>query len=97
MKPEIIYKLFQCDPACKSHTVIHMERRIQFLFLSIICRMRMPLIIWSLKGNCTVTCRDLEKMLHSCAKDLPPEMLNQLKWVPQYCISSKFKGDVISY
>ena len=94
MQPEIVYKLFQCDTDYASQQYVPKERRLQFLFLSIIHHMHMPSTIRSLTGKCTASCRDPEKILRSSSDALPSELLRQLKRALCHHNPSKFKGHV---
>ena len=95
-QPEIVYKLFQCDKDYASQQSIPKERRLQFIFLSLVYRMCMPSMMWSLTGNYTASCRDLEQILWAFSDALQPERLRQLSRVLHHHNHYKFKEDATS-
>ena len=73
---------------------MHTERRLQFLFLVVIHRLRVPSIIMSLPGDYADTYRDPNKMIEACSAALTSDLLAQLKRVLDHNSPSKFTGHV---
>ena len=91
MRPEIFYNIRQCEPDYASQTAMPMERRIQFMLLSVIYRTHVLLIIWSLKEKFHHFCRNPDQALHSFKVALRPMFLSELKRAPYHHNSSTFK------
>ena len=70
------------------------ERRLKFLFLTVIHRLHVPSVIRSLPGNYTATHRDPEKIIEACSAALTPNLLAQLKRILHHNNPSKFTGYV---
>ena len=74
-EPNIVCKLFQHDPYCASQTTMPIERRLKFLFLTLMRRLHAPSIVHSLTSNHTDSFRDPEKILREFKDALPTELL----------------------
>ena len=91
-----VFKLFQDDPDYALQTSIPVERRLQFLFLSVTHRPRVPSITRSITGNYTASYRDPDTMLRECQEMLPLDLLPQIKRVLCHHNPTKFLGRIIA-
>ena len=76
MNLNIVYKLFQYNTNYASQEIISTERRLQFLFLTIIHQLHVLSNIHSLPGNYTATYWDPDKILEVYEVALTPNLLN---------------------
>ena len=79
-KYNIVFKLFQYDPHCMSQTYVHIESRLQFIFITVMHRLHVLSIMRYLDENCTASCLDPDKIIKECKEALPSELLVQIKW-----------------
>ena len=83
VKPKHTCDLFEYDRDYASQEEILFKRSMQFLFLALVHKLKMPAVIRSLKGNHTALCRDPEEILSQCKEALDKDLLAQLKRVLQ--------------
>ena len=70
------------------------KRRLKFLFLVVMHHLHVSSIVRSLTGNCTVSCRDPDKILRECKDVLCPELHAQLNRVMYHHNPTKLIGHI---
>ena len=92
MKPYCVYEIFEHDKNYVSQEEIPFKRKMQFPFLALINRLKIPAVIRSLRGNHNALHRNPDEIIAKREQALDKGLLEQLKRIISNNNPSKFKG-----